>query len=84
MARPQKRQRPQVAGESKSAELGGDLHANANPLSHERAWQLLLHSVDLVSCAAAVILSEGRISNAGREVLTYTAIRLRQIREVME
>jgi len=43
-----------------------------------------LHSVDLVSCAAAVILSEGRISNAGREVLTYTAIRLRQIREVME
>lgn len=80
---PLKRRSPREAGLSKGAAFGDGLHRDDTALSRERAWQLLLHAADVLTCAAGVILSEGRISRAGREVLTYTAIRLRELREVL-
>jgi hypothetical protein len=67
--------------------FGDDLNklerGDDSALTRERAWHLLLHACDVLTCAAAVMLSEGRISHAGRELLTYSAIRLREIREVL-
>lgn len=59
------------------------LPANDSALSREQAWPLLLHAADVLAAAAAVILADGRISTAGREVVLYTACRLRELREVL-
>lgn len=77
--------RAPVAGNNRGAKGAGfdGLPANDSALSREQAWPLLLHACDVLACAAAVMLGDGRISYAGREVILYTAIRLRELREVL-
>lgn len=43
----------------------------------------LMHLTTLVECAATVLLSGQRVSAAGRDVLLHSALRLREIREVL-
>lgn len=59
------------------------LPANDSAMTRDCAMRLLIHAADVLACAAAVILADGRISTAGREVVLYTACRLRELREVL-
>jgi hypothetical protein len=82
--RPDPKKRNPAGGPGFGDDLEMMVQRDDTALTRERAWQLLLHAADVLTSAAGVMLSEGRISHAGRELVTYTAIRLRQIREALQ